>query len=336
MNPLAETRRRAPRWLGPRASFAMLDLLSHYSHAPPPFFSLPAGFMATASEAPPQVLEVDNSTLFVKALDALAPRLPADSRVHLLCTHPAFRDADALRVSFRRLDLSPSSGVDAPVTDKLLRGCAALAHGRLELLDLRGCLRIKRGAVKSVVAANLSTLREVFIHHAGIEAENEAHRFMPNLAFAHLATLLTGAPQRIALEAVAVEDSTAAVVALLRATTQPGAMRITRVCIDQSLLAIRGEAMMQATTMALLMRPGRGPRPQQVLEMPLRIGVRMDDNDNAGGASLHITGGNRLLDDGSAWAAMVQALVAHPTLCALTLRGNDVNLGTGGDGELPR
>ena len=82
----------------------------------------------------------------------------ASSLISIICR--AWRAAVAEPSLWTRLDLSTASGVKHPVTNAVLRGAAALARGRLEVLVLDDS-DATQDARLEVVAANAGTLREL-------------------------------------------------------------------------------------------------------------------------------------------------------------------------------
>jgi hypothetical protein len=88
-------------------------------------------------------------------------QLPVDARARCACVCRGWRAALADPALWTRLDVSRTSGVTAAVTDALLRGAAARAGGALQTLDVSGCSRIWRAALRAVVTAHGGTLREL-------------------------------------------------------------------------------------------------------------------------------------------------------------------------------
>ena len=86
--------------------------------------------------------------------------LPVDQRARAAVICRAWRAIVAEPSLWTRLDLSPSSGVQQPVTDAVLRGAAALARGALEVLVLDACDTSPEAELE-VVAANAGSLREL-------------------------------------------------------------------------------------------------------------------------------------------------------------------------------
>ena len=95
--------------------------------------------------------------------------LPADARARAGLVSRAWRDAIAEPTVWTRLDLSPRSGVAQPVTDALLLGAAARAHGQLTTLRLEECVNgaIIDEDVLDVLEANAGSLCELFFTYTG-------------------------------------------------------------------------------------------------------------------------------------------------------------------------
>ncbi len=93
-------------------------------------------------------------------LDIFA-RLPADERARCALVCRGWRATVAHASLWRRLDLSPSSGVSVAVTDTVLFAAAALARGGLASLDVFDCDSVTHEARLAVARANVGTLKRL-------------------------------------------------------------------------------------------------------------------------------------------------------------------------------
>jgi hypothetical protein len=276
-----------------------------------------AGPVPTQATAGVSAAEQERTAaLFVLVLEPLMAHLPADTRARLACTRKSLRDAEPLRNSFLRLDLSRRSSVSTDVTDALLRGIAALARGALELLDVRGHAEaVTRDALHDVITANLASLREVYISDeaAPDDVNPEPSGSVSKMAAA-LEALVARAPLLRTLQASGLSVDADSAVRLLRTTAQPGAMRISDVRIAQHLdMEARRTVLAAMVELTFAIITGHPAPPLRVEHPVLRVALRKDDSESV----LHVSGGLELFD-GALWAALLRALVAHPTLEWLT------------------
>ena len=93
----------------------------------------------------------------------VARRLPADARAVCACVSRGCRQAMCDQSLAAFLDLSTSSGVTCTVNNIALRAAAAVAGGRLQMLDVRGRTAVSVAALVSVGAENATTLRELSV-----------------------------------------------------------------------------------------------------------------------------------------------------------------------------
>ena len=93
-------------------------------------------------------------------LRAIFAFLPADQRARAVCVCRTWREVLADPALWLRLDLTADSGVSCRVDDAALRAACARAHGRLEALDITGCVHVRPTTLHQV-AANLDALREL-------------------------------------------------------------------------------------------------------------------------------------------------------------------------------
>jgi hypothetical protein len=102
----------------------------------------------------------------------------------------AWRAAAAERSLWtRRLDVSCSSGVTAPMTDALLHGAAARAGGGLQALDVSGSRRFTPASLLAVAAANAAALTELRVCHGACDGNSRP------LQLDEAEALLRAAPQ---------------------------------------------------------------------------------------------------------------------------------------------
>ena len=87
--------------------------------------------------------------------------MPADARARAALVCRAWRDALAEPSVWARLDLLPTSGVTVALSEALLRGAAARAHGQLTALSLNCCEELPQAALLDVVTSNAGSLREL-------------------------------------------------------------------------------------------------------------------------------------------------------------------------------
>jgi hypothetical protein len=126
----------------------------------------------------------------------LFAQLPADVRARCACVCRAWRAAAAERSLWtRRLDVSFSSGVTAPMTDALLHGAAARAGGGLQALDVSGSRRITPAALRAVATANAGALTALRVCHGACDGNSRP------LQLAEAEALLRAAPQLQELDA---------------------------------------------------------------------------------------------------------------------------------------
>lgn len=114
--------------------------------------------------------------------------LPADARARAALVCRAWRSLLAKPGAWLRLDLSPASGVELPVSDDVLLGAAAKARSGLETLVLDDCRELSPRTLLKVVAANAATLRELRLCFF-----NEIAEFSPLCTW--LEKLMIAAPQ---------------------------------------------------------------------------------------------------------------------------------------------
>jgi hypothetical protein len=89
-------------------------------------------------------------------------RTPVDARARAAAVCKAWCGVLAERSLWTQLDLSPASGVARKrITDALLRGAAAKAHGDLTALDVSDCEQLSHKALLKVVTANAGALTEL-------------------------------------------------------------------------------------------------------------------------------------------------------------------------------
>jgi hypothetical protein len=99
---------------------------------------------------------------------AVFARLPADARARCSAVCRGWRDTLMDVSLWTRLDLSPSSGVAARVTDDVLRGASGLARGGLTVLDLSGVAdAMTHDTLLAVAVANAGALTELHLHKDG-------------------------------------------------------------------------------------------------------------------------------------------------------------------------
>ena len=111
--------------------------------------------------------------------------LPVDSRARAACVARAWRAALADPLLWTRLDLSENSGVARRADDAVLRAAAALAQGKLEVLDVGRRVWSNEKALREVVAENAASLRELRsllnVHTFGWHRNNEAEADVADL-----------------------------------------------------------------------------------------------------------------------------------------------------------
>ena len=146
---------------------------------------------------------------------AILALLPLKARARAACVSRAWRSAADASEAWTTLDLRPYSSLGAEKYSALLRGAAAKARGRLVSLDVRGNQGGLRAALRSVVAANGGSLRELWL---GLHWNSN-----------ELTVLLTSAPALRALHAGVLAEPDAAAALL----SEPR-FRVRQLCIDFS------------------------------------------------------------------------------------------------------
>jgi hypothetical protein len=152
-------------------------------------------------------------------LDIFA-RLPVDARARCACVCRGWRAVTSEPSLWRRLDLSPSSGVSVAITDAVLRGATARARGGLAWLDVSGCADVTHEALLAMLRANAATLSELRI--------SNPDDYTP---LAVLEALLAAAPRLTRCEADVICASEQAP-RLLRNEPPYGALRVRRLAVD--------------------------------------------------------------------------------------------------------
>ena len=100
-------------------------------------------------------------TLTAALLSAIFARLPADGRARAACVCRGWRELISDPALWLRLDLSREGGVSCYVDDAALHAASARAQGRLEALDVTGCVNVRQLALHRAVVANSATLLEL-------------------------------------------------------------------------------------------------------------------------------------------------------------------------------
>jgi hypothetical protein len=139
-------------------------------------------------------------------------QLPVDERARLALVCRGWRAALADPALWTRLDVSRTSGVTAAVTDALLRGAAARAGGALRVLDVSGCSRIWRAALRAVVTVHGGSLRELRVCHgvcADLHLNHLTGEVSLMLSLGDAESLLRAAPQLHVFDAAVDCDSVA-------------------------------------------------------------------------------------------------------------------------------
>jgi hypothetical protein len=99
-------------------------------------------------------------------------RAPVDARARAACVCHAWCDVLSERSLWAWLDLSPESGVARErVTDALLRGAAAKAHGGLVGLNVCECPQLTNAALLEVLTANAGALTELRAYACGLRRD---------------------------------------------------------------------------------------------------------------------------------------------------------------------
>ena len=149
--------------------------------------------------------------------------VPADSRARAACVSRQWRAAVAERSLWRTLDLTPEGGFTRVVTDAVLRGAAARAHGELHTLRL--------AAEPDMHFHGFKLLHEIVAHNAATLSVLQVHELYFPVCIEVCQALLRGAPSLQTFE-VEVRCNTAEARRLLRNEPPYGPLQMRKLCVD--------------------------------------------------------------------------------------------------------